>query len=101
MEYMTSAEYADERQAIQAADAGGTSGFLTAVNGWDSANLNALESSFLDIFAAAEASRFDASDLMPAAVGSGSFWTEGTAAVNGDKTAQEAADAIEASWPSN
>ncbi len=101
MEYMTSAEYANERQAIQAADAAGTSGFLSAVNGWDAGNLNDLEASFLDIFAGAESSRFDASDLMPAAVGSGSFWTEGTAAVNGDKTAQEAADAIEASWPSN
>jgi alpha-glucoside transport system substrate-binding protein len=37
---------------------------------------------------------------MPAEVGAGTFWTEGTSAVNGDKTAQEAADAIEASWPS-
>ena len=44
--------------------------------------------------------RFDASDLMPAAVGSGSFWTEGTSAVNGDEDAQTAADNIEATWPS-
>ena len=36
---------------------------------------------------------------MPADVGAGSFWTEGTSAVNGDITAQEAADTIEASWP--
>ncbi|MDG1784401.1 MAG: hypothetical protein P8H61_00640, partial [Ilumatobacter sp.] len=59
-----------------------------------------LEKSFLDILASAAIVRFDASDLMPAEVGAGTFWTEGTAAVNGDKTAQEAADAIEASWPS-
>ena len=36
---------------------------------------------------------------MPAAVGSGTFWTEGTSAVNGDEDAQQAADNIEASWP--
>ncbi len=100
LKYLTTPEYANERQAYQANELGGsTSGFLSAVNGWDAGNLNALEASFLDIFAAAEVTRFDASDLMPAAVGAGSFWTEGTAAVNGDKTAQEAADAIEASWP--
>ncbi|MGI9596751.1 MAG: ABC transporter substrate-binding protein [Acidimicrobiales bacterium] len=100
LEHLTTVEYANARQAYQVEQqGGGTSGFLSAVNGWDAGNLNALEASFLDIFAAAEASRFDASDLMPAAVGAGSFWTEGTSAVNGDKTAQEAADAIEASWP--
>ena len=100
LKYLTTPEYANARQAFQVAELGGaTSGFLSAVNGWDAGNLNDLEASFLDIFAQAEVARFDASDLMPAAVGSGSFWSEGTAAVNGDKSAQEAADAIEASWP--
>ncbi len=100
LKYLTTAEYANARQAYQTGELGGsTSGFLSAANGWDAGNLNDLEASFLDIFASAEVTRFDASDLMPAAVGAGSFWTEGTAAVNGDKTAQEAADAIEASWP--
>jgi alpha-glucoside transport system substrate-binding protein len=32
-------------------------------------------------------------------VGAGTFWTEGTSLVNGDITAQEAAAAIQASWP--
>lgn len=100
LKYLTTAQYADARQAYQTGELdGGTSGFLSAVNGWDAGNLNDLETSFLGIFADAEVTRFDASDLMPAAVGAGSFWSEGTAAVNGDKTAQEAADAIEASWP--
>jgi alpha-glucoside transport system substrate-binding protein len=36
---------------------------------------------------------------MPAAVGAGTFWTEGVSLVNGDITVQEAADNIEASWP--
>jgi alpha-glucoside transport system substrate-binding protein len=48
----------------------------------------------------ADVVRFDASDLMPGDVGAGTFWTEGTSAVNGEQDAQEAADKIEASWPS-
>jgi len=36
---------------------------------------------------------------MPSDVGSGSFWTEGTSLVNGDITVEEAAAAIDASWP--
>ena len=51
------------------------------------------------LVAEAPASRFDASDLMPREVGSGSFWTEGTSAVNGDISAAEAAERIQASWP--
>jgi alpha-glucoside transport system substrate-binding protein len=42
--------------------------------------------------------RFDGSDLMPGAVGAGSFWT-GMVDYTGGKSAQEVADAIEASWP--
>ena len=36
---------------------------------------------------------------MPADVGSGSFWSEGTSLVNGDITAEEAAANIQATWP--
>lgn len=43
--------------------------------------------------------RFDASDLMPGAVGAGSFWTEMTAWIAEDKSDAEVLDAIEASWP--
>ncbi len=42
--------------------------------------------------------RFDGSDLMPGAVGAGSFWTGMTDWING-KSTQEVADAIEKSWP--
>jgi alpha-glucoside transport system substrate-binding protein len=42
--------------------------------------------------------RFDASDLMPSAVGSGSFWTGMNEWMRGADTATVAAD-IEASWP--
>jgi len=42
--------------------------------------------------------RFDASDLMPGVVGAGTFWT-GMVDFVGGKSAQEVADAIQASWP--
>lgn len=42
--------------------------------------------------------RFDGSDLMPGAVGAGTFWT-GMVDFVGGKSAQEVADAIQASWP--
>ncbi len=43
--------------------------------------------------------RFDASDLMPGAVGAGSFWREITSYVSGSKTLDETVKAIDASWP--
>ncbi len=43
--------------------------------------------------------RFDASDLMPAAVGAGSFWTGMTDWITG-KSTQDTLDFIEESWPS-
>jgi len=43
--------------------------------------------------------RFDASDLMPAAVGAGSFWREMTAWFAEGKDTQAVLDAIENSWP--
>jgi alpha-glucoside transport system substrate-binding protein len=44
--------------------------------------------------------RFDASDLMPAAVGAGSFWQGMTAWING-KSTQEVLTSIEQSWPAS
>ena len=43
---------------------------------------------------------FDASDQMPGEVGSGTFWREATALVNGETDPSAAASAIEGSWPS-
>jgi alpha-glucoside transport system substrate-binding protein len=103
LEYMSTSDYAEARQRAQAERKGGgaaLSGFLSAANGQDPSVYQPLEQSFLEILETSEIVRFDASDLMPADVGAGTFWTEGTSAVNGDKTAQEAADAIQASWPS-
>jgi alpha-glucoside transport system substrate-binding protein len=44
--------------------------------------------------------RFDASDLMPAAVGAGSFWTGMTEWITG-KSTQDTLDFIEESWPTS
>ncbi|MFV1989133.1 MAG: ABC transporter substrate-binding protein [Acidimicrobiales bacterium] len=101
MEYFSSAEYANARQAAQTErKGGGLSGFLSAANGVDSSLYQGLEKSFIDIMLNADVARFDASDLMPAAVGAGTFWTEGTSIVNGDVSVEEGAANIQASWPS-
>jgi alpha-glucoside transport system substrate-binding protein len=47
----------------------------------------------------ATAVRFDASDLMPGAVGAGSFWKEMTSWVSGSETIDQALKNIDASWP--
>ena len=100
IEYMGTAEYANARQSAQAERlGGGQSGFLSANLGGDLSIYNELEQSFIEILLSADPARFDGSDLMPAAVGAGTFWSEGTSAVNGDKTVEEAFQAIEDSWP--
>lgn len=47
----------------------------------------------------ADSVRFDASDLMPGAVGSGSEWKELTSWISGSVTIDEALANIDASWP--
>ena len=101
MNYIATAEYAETRQKNQTeAVGGGLSGYLSAAQGQDPSVYQPLEQSFLEILGASEIARFDGSDLMPADVGAGTFWSEGTSLVNGDSTAEEAAAIIEASWPS-
>ena len=107
MGYLGSAEFANARQAAQAERVSGgsaseevLSGFLTGNTGADTSLWAELEQGFIEELQTADPAAFDASDQMPAEVGSGSFWTEGTSFVNGDEDAQAAADNIEASWPS-
>jgi alpha-glucoside transport system substrate-binding protein len=105
MNYYASSDYANNRQLAQLARKGQTpgediSGFLSAATGADPANYSALEQGFLEVLATGTPAGFDASDQMPGEVGSGTFWREATALVNGDTDAQAAADAIESSWPS-
>ncbi|MDP3890506.1 ABC transporter substrate-binding protein [Nocardioides sp.] len=53
-----------------------------------------------EIASEADVFRYDASDLMPKEVGSGTFWTSMVQWMDGSKTSQEAAADIENSWPS-
>lgn len=74
-------------------------GFLTPHKGVDLSKFvddtsRALNQVLLD----ATTFRFDASDLMPGAVGAGSFWT-GMVDYAGGKDAAEVAAGIQASWP--
>lgn len=106
MKFMSTAEYAEARQVAQVTRKGGTvgetlSGFLSAANGQDTSVYAPLEQSFLEILATAEVVRFDGSDLMPSAVGAGTFWTEATSVVSGTKSIEEALAAIDASWPAS
>ncbi|MFZ1470796.1 MAG: ABC transporter substrate-binding protein [Paracoccaceae bacterium] len=75
------------------------SGFLTPLK---SANTelygNAALKKMGEILLNATTFRFDGSDLMPGAVGAGTFWT-GMVDYVGGKSAQQVADAIQASWP--
>jgi len=100
MEFLASPEYAVERQKAQKARSGNQiSGFLSAAFDQDLTYYSPLEQSFLGILTSATVARFDASDLMPAAVGAGTFWTVGTDAVNGQKSIEEATSEIDDSWP--
>lgn len=53
-----------------------------------------------EIAANAQVFRYDGSDVMPNAVGGGSFWTGMVEWLQGSKSSQQVCDEIEASWPS-
>lgn len=60
---------------------------------------DALTQQTAEIVAEADVFRYDGSDLMPTAVGGGSFWTGMVQWLSGEKTSAEVAADIEASWP--
>ena len=77
------------------------SGFLTPFKSVNTANYaNDTLKKQGDTLLDATTFRFDASDLMPGAVGAGSFWT-GMVDYAGGKDAAEVAAEIEQSWPAN
>lgn len=77
----------------------GLGGFLTPHTGVDSAKFaDAQTAKMNDILLGATTFRFDASDLMPGAVGAGTFWT-GMVDYAGGKDAAEVAAGIQSSWP--
>lgn len=60
---------------------------------------NVVDRKVAEVIQNATSVRFDGSDLMPGAVGAGSFWKEMTAYVSGAKSLDEALKTIDASWP--
>jgi alpha-glucoside transport system substrate-binding protein len=76
-------------------------GWVSANSGLDPANLvsdmDKLSASLLGD--TSQTFRFDASDLMPAAVGSGAEWTQLTAWIANNQSDQETLANIQAAWP--
>lgn len=94
MLYLTTADYANTRAKLN--------NWFSAHQGLDTANIeDPVNSLGAEILQNATVFRFDASDVMPAEVGAGSFWREMTAWVAEDKSDQAVLDAIEASWPTS
>ena len=92
--YLTTAEWNNKKAAL------GT--WFSAHLGLDTANVaDPVNAVAVEILQNATTFRFDASDVMPAAVGAGSFWKEMTAWVAEDKSDKAVLDAIQASWPAN
>ena len=73
-------------------------GFLTPHKGVDKNKYSSETFKGLhDVLLGATTFRFDASDLMPGAIGAGTFWTGMVDFTNG-KSAKDVADGIQASW---
>ncbi|HEY9088195.1 MAG TPA: hypothetical protein VIO36_08510, partial [Anaerolineaceae bacterium] len=58
-----------------------------------------IERKLASMVAEATTLRFDASDLMPGAVGSGAFWKKMTDYVSGNIEEEQALQEIDAAWP--
>ncbi len=58
-----------------------------------------LERTFAEILVKGDPVRFDASDLMPGAVGSGAWWKNGTNYITGAETLDEFLGNVENAWP--
>lgn len=109
-EFVTAFADRPEVQAFQAYLSSDTFATLkVAAGGWVSANSGVPLETYTDPISQLSAKyltdanatfRFDASDLMPAQVGAGSFWKEMTAFFAENKSVQATTEAIDASWPS-
>jgi alpha-glucoside transport system substrate-binding protein len=92
--YLTSADWNNKKASL--------GGWFSAHLGLDTKNVaDPVNAVAVSILQNATTFRFDASDLMPAAVGAGSFWKEMTAWVAEDKADADVLDAIQASWPAS
>jgi alpha-glucoside transport system substrate-binding protein len=90
--FIASTDFADARAPV--------GGFLSPNKNTDTSKYpTAIERTFADILKDADPVRFDASDLMPGAVGAGSFWTACVDITTGAKDVKTALAAVEKSWP--
>lgn len=93
-EYLSSPEFANSRVKL--------GGVISANNGLDpkSASSPILQASIKILTDPSTTFRFDASDLMPGVVGSGTFWTGIVDWMNG-KSTDDVLSTIDKSWPAN
>ena len=93
-EYLSSPEWANSRVSL--------GGVISANKGLDPNNASsAILTQAIELLQDPNTTfRFDASDLMPGAVGSGTFWTGMVDWINGTPT-QQVLESIEAGWPSD
>ncbi len=94
MEFITSADFGGEWAK------GG--GWLSPHTTFDAAQYpDDITREIADLAANADVFRFDGSDVMPGAVGAGSFWTGMTGWISGQQDLDAALEQIENSWPSS
>lgn len=94
--YLTSPEWSDVKAQVSGP------GWLSANNGMDVNNLESpIDQLAYELLTDEETVfRFDASDLMPAAVGAGTFWTAMVDWIALGEDTQSVLDKVESSWPS-
>ncbi|MDZ5621363.1 ABC transporter substrate-binding protein [Nocardioides bizhenqiangii] len=91
MEFLASSDFGAEWAA--------EGGWLSPSVEFDTSNYaTEIDQQIAELVSQADVFRFDGSDLMPAAVGAGTFWDEMVAFVGGEQDAGDAATAIEESW---
>jgi alpha-glucoside transport system substrate-binding protein len=96
--FLASDTWINER--LKAAKEAGTTGYVSSNSGLDESLLvSPIDKLSVQILKDKSATtRFDGSDQMPGAVGSNSFWKQGTSWITGQDT-KTTLDNIEASWP--
>lgn len=99
-QYWSSDFWANEKAKMSSKETNG--GWITANKGLDAANLvNPIDKLSVQILQDPKSVfRFDGSDQMPAAVGSGSFWKQATAWITGQST-EDTVTKIQAAWPNS
>ncbi|HEY3143991.1 MAG TPA: ABC transporter substrate-binding protein [Acidimicrobiales bacterium] len=96
MKFIASPDFANARASNE------IGGFLSPNKNVDTTKYTTeAEQGFGAILADADPVRFDASDLMPGEVGSGTFWTAVVDVTTGAKDVKTAFSEVESSWPSD